>query len=82
MTLFQFKQLEMNEQAQITWHKGVHLSTRFTGMHAILLWQIDAFYVEIFYNRLDDKIERLRSFRSTIPLRPYLSEIDISAVLQ
>jgi hypothetical protein len=81
MTLFQFKQLENNEQGEVTWQKGVHLSTRFSGLHAILLWQIDSFYVEIFYNRIDDKIERLRSFRSTIPLGPYLNQIDINAVL-
>ena len=43
MTLCQFKQLELDEQVQATWEKGVHLYTRFTGMQAILLWQIDAF---------------------------------------
>ena len=82
MTLFEFKQLTGDEQRQVTWHKGVHLSTRFHAMHAILLWQIDGFYVEIFYNRLDNSIDKLRSFRSTIQLGPYLNEIDITAVLQ
>ena len=69
------------KQVEATWEKGVHLSTRFDGVQAILLWQIDAFYVEIFYDQLDNTIEKLRSFRSTIPLRPYLKQIDIAAVL-
>jgi hypothetical protein len=82
MTLFEFRQLPADVQAQATRDNGVHLSIRFSVLHAILLWQIDAFYVEIFYNRLDNSIEKLRSFRSTIPLRSYLSQIDIEAVLR
>jgi hypothetical protein len=82
MTFFQFRHLPLDEQTLITWDKGVHLTTRFHGLHAILLWQIDGFYVEIFYNRVDHNIDKLRSFRSTIPLRPYLNEIDITSVLQ
>ena len=82
MTLFEFKQLDLDQQSEVTWEQGVHLSTRFHGIQAILLWQIDGFYVEMFYNRIENEVETLKSFCSTIPLTPYLSQIDISAVLQ
>ena len=82
MTLLQFRQLPPDRQTLTTWEIGVHLSTRFYGLHAILLWQIDGFYVELFYNRIDNSIDKLRSFRSTIPLRPYLNQIDITAVME
>jgi hypothetical protein len=50
MTLNSFKLLDEREQAETLWDKGVQLGERFDEEHHILLYQIDGFYVEVFYH--------------------------------
>jgi hypothetical protein len=77
MTLYQYKTLQEKEQAEVLWDKGVHLGERFDAEHKILLYQIEGFYVEVFYNLKINAIERLISFKSIDRLRPYLGIITI-----
>ena len=72
MTLYQYKLLDYTDQACVLWNKGVFLCERKAGQHTIALYQIDGFYVEVFYHREHNQIERLRSFRNVDQLRPYL----------
>jgi hypothetical protein len=74
--------LHQEDQAQAVWQYGEHIATKYINLYAVLLWQLDGFYVEMFYNRLDDKIEKIRSFVSTKMLAPYLDQIDITSVLK
>lgn len=80
MTLYQFKILEEHEQAQAVWEQGEHVGTRMTAKYKILLWVVNEFYVEMFYNYIDDKIEKIRSFRNLDLIEPYLEQIDISFI--
>ena len=50
MTLYQFNQLDEKEQAEIVW-SGKHIGSRHDEKHDILLYQIDGFFVEVFYRR-------------------------------
>ena len=65
------------EQAEAVW-SGVHLGERQDEEHTILLYQIDSFYVEVYYHREYNLIRRMRSFSSVDQLAPYLRQIDIS----
>jgi len=76
MTLYQFLQLDEAEQAEAIWD-GVFIGDREDEEHKILLYQIDGFYVEVFYNKEYNVIRRYRPFSSTNQLEPYLSNIDI-----
>jgi hypothetical protein len=78
MTLYEYKQLEETEQAIALWDKGVHLGERFNGEHNILLYQMDGFYVEVFYHPDCNAIVRIRSFKSTGQLLPYLDQMDVA----
>ena len=57
---------------------GVHIGDRSSGRYWILLYQLDSFYVEVFYDARKDAIVRFRPFRSVGQLSPYLRQIDIS----
>ena len=81
MTLYEFKLLSKQEQASTTWEKGVFLSSRKGSGFAVSLYQVDGFYVEVYYNSTENKIESIKSFTTTTLLEPYLSSIDISDVL-
>jgi hypothetical protein len=78
MTLYEYKQLDETEQATTLWNQGAHLGERFNGEHNILLYQMDGFYVEVFYDPDRNAIVRIRSFRNTGQLRPYLDQIDVA----
>jgi hypothetical protein len=64
------------EQAEATW-SGTHLAERIEGEFTISLYQIDGFYVEVYYHRENNMIQRFRSFSSTNQLDPYLQQISI-----
>ena len=75
MTLYQFNLLDEMEQAEAVW-EGVHIAEREDEEHKILLYQIDSFYVEVFYHKEYNVIRRFRSFASTEQLEPYLKQMD------
>jgi hypothetical protein len=49
MTLYQFNALNEIEQAEAVWD-GVFVGDREDEEHRILLYQIDSFYVEVYYD--------------------------------
>jgi hypothetical protein len=81
MTLYEYKLLSETEQKVMLWERGVYLSERYDLQHCIGLYQIEGFYVEVFYAREQNTIRRIRSFKSVDQLRPYLGKIDLSQLL-
>ena len=59
------------EQAEAVW-SGVYIEDRQDEEHRILLYQIDGFYVEVYYHKEYNVIRKFRPFASTEQLRPYL----------
>jgi hypothetical protein len=59
MTLYQFIALDEMEQQEAIW-EGTHIGDRQDEEHNILLYQIDGFYVEVFYHRELNVIRRYR----------------------
>lgn len=77
MGLYEFKILSDSEKADIVWEHGVFLSNRIEADYGINLYSPSNFYVEIWYNQPNNKIQRIRTFKSIKPLEPYLGEIDL-----
>ena len=77
MTLYQFNSLDETQQANVLWEYGVHISERPSKYYNLILYQLDGFYVEVWYHPEENSIKRLRSFSSTDQLEPYLSKIKI-----
>jgi hypothetical protein len=80
MTLGEFRTLDDIEKQEAIW-EGTHIGTRYDEHHSILLFQIDSFYVEVFYHHQSEVIKKYRSFRSVEQLAPYLRQIDITPIL-
>ena len=80
MTLYQFKLLSIDEQAQTTWDNGVLLGFREESPEHMILYRIDGFYVEIQYHSERNEISRIKSFISDKPLKPYLDKIDLTGL--
>jgi hypothetical protein len=77
MTLYQFKALDETQQYEVLWDKGVFITHRAEAGCTLMLYQIDAFYVELKYDSDMNKLVCLRSFLSTNRLELYLKNIHL-----
>lgn len=77
MTLYQFSLLDEIEQAEMLWEKGVFLMTIDDLEHNYILYQLEAFYIEVKYHKQLNVIQSLKTFKTTDLLTPYLHQIDI-----
>jgi hypothetical protein len=59
---------------------GVHLVSRPGLFCTIALFQVENFYVEIYYNKKTNEVGRVKTFYGTDLLDPYLKYIDISGI--
>jgi len=80
MTLYQFNLLDEMEQAEAVWG-GTHIGDRQDKEHNIILYQIDGFYVEVYYHRDYNVIRKFRSFSSVTQLEPYLEKLNIKGII-
>jgi hypothetical protein len=69
--------LNETEQAEMVW-ASTNIGERSVDEHTILLYQIDSFYVEVYYHRVNNVISRMRSFSNPDQLEPYM--VDINAL--
>jgi len=80
MSLYEFNLLNEIQQAEMLWENGVHIGEREDQEHTIVLYQIEGFYVEVFYHRGLSAIKKFRSFSSTDQLMPYTDKINIAGL--
>ncbi len=77
MTLYEYKLLNERKQLDLLQAEGTYIGKRKEGELSVLLFQLEGFYVEIFYQKHRSHILKIWSFASTEPLEPYLNQIDI-----
>jgi hypothetical protein len=81
MTISDFEITDSLEKLELLTEKGVLLSSRIDGCFQISLFQMDSFYVEIYYHIGQLCIRLIRCFDETSGIDPYLGDIDISDLL-
>lgn len=81
MTLLDYKLLSLDECIELLYRHGVYIGKRKEGELSLLLYQLDSFYVEVFYRKHRCHIQRLHCFSSTALLDPYLHDIDVDALV-
>ncbi len=78
MTFEQFRSLPKDIQRNVVKHCGVFLFGR-TGVGVnVKLYQVEGFYVEIYFDEKMSEATRIRSFEDTRHLDPYLRMVDVS----
>ncbi|HYH13756.1 MAG TPA: hypothetical protein VD794_00960 [Flavisolibacter sp.] len=81
MTALEFSRCPDAVKFEILKEAGVRLATRRTEQRLAYLFAVDGFYVEVVQGRRSGQLWTVRSFDNITYLEPYLSEIDISPVL-
>ena len=76
-----FLQLNETEQVELLWYNGEQIGRRKEDDYLILLYQVEGFYVEVFYHRKERMIKKYLSFDcSDSRLDTYLEKVDISPI--
>jgi hypothetical protein len=77
MTLDHFNKLDDIKQEEILIEEGVLIADRVYRGFKILLFQVNKFYVEAYYNLYYNVVQGVHSFENTDHLDPYLKKISI-----
>jgi hypothetical protein len=72
--------LDETEQAEMVWASS-NIGQRLDDEHTILLYQVDSFYVEVYYHREKNMVSKMRSFSNPDQLEPYTMHINILQLL-
>ena len=80
MHFYEFLQLNETEQIELLWYNGEQIGRRKDEDHLILLYQVEGFYVEVFYHNKERAIKKYVSFECIERLDPYLEQIDLSPI--
>lgn len=76
MTFQEFNLLSYQEKIEIT-KKATHIMSRNDEHDFIFLYQLNRFYIEVFYHRELNFISTLQGFEDTDLLTPYLDKLDM-----
>lgn len=77
MKLYEYKQLNDNEQYRILWNDGVLIDACIDGKVRKLLYAIHNFYVELWYDIATNKILWKLSFKQGLLLEKYLAKYPV-----
>lgn len=77
MKLFDFKLLSKEEQTALVYEHGVYIGKRKYVDQFVLLYQLESFYVELYYWKYRHSISAIKSSALTSILDPYLEQIEV-----
>ncbi len=82
MLLHEFKYQEKQKKQQLLFDNGVFLASRFIKDYQLVLYAVDSFYVEVYFDLEHQQIGYIKAFSSTDDLMPYLDSIEISSLVK
>lgn len=77
MTLFDFKLLDDAAQIDLVYREGVYIGKRRIIDQHVLLYQVEGYYVELFYKKYRHSVVAIKSSAMTEILDPYLEQIEV-----
>lgn len=77
MKLVDFQSISQDKQVAILYQDGVYIGKKKIEKFTVLLYQLESFYVELFYLSYRKRIQKIRVTDSTSILDPYLEQIEI-----
>ena len=78
--LDEFKSLPLLEQLNILHKEGVHVGKRRVDDKPVILYQVNNFYVEVYYREYRKDIAELLVSENVEMVHPYLSQIRIDGL--
>ena len=82
MTAKKFNSLSKSIKKDILLRSGSFLAERKWGICSVLLYQLEDFYIEVFFVKWTKAPIGFRTFHTTNKLEPYLQKIDVASLMQ
>jgi hypothetical protein len=79
--MYEFRILSDQEQLDIVYGCGVYIGKRKAKGMVSVLYQVDSFYVELFYKKYRYFISHSRCSASIVIAEPYLDQIDLAELV-
>ena len=80
MQIDAFRLLSYDEQVDVLYREGIYIGKKRIGDETVLLYQLDAFYVKLFYSKYRETVRNIFIFTSTRFITDYLHHINIEAL--
>jgi hypothetical protein len=77
MTRLEYNSMSETDQLDLLYEKGVFIGKRKNGVASVLLYQLEGFYVEVYYKKHRQFANKILSFTNTTVLDPYLDQIAV-----
>ena len=81
MTVFHFHGLTEKQQLDILENSAVFIAERDGAFYNIKLYQLDGFYVELYFHTHFNVVVNINCFTNTDCLDPYLESIDVDSLI-
>ena len=81
MTHRKFSSLSKKQKQTSLLKTGVFLAERKVGFFKVMLYEVQNFYVEVFFFKWSKNAIGFRTFTSVDSLQPYLRTIDLASLL-
>jgi len=81
MRLHEFKYQEKQTKQQMLAEYGVFLASRFIKGYQLMLFAVDAFYVEVYFDLEHSEVGYIKAFSRTDELHPYLEQVSINGLV-
>lgn len=75
MTLHEFSELPEEEKVNLLYEHGVYIGKRKLATTFVILYQLEGFYAEVYYQKYRSVIECISCFSGTARLDPYLAQV-------
>ncbi|HVG12932.1 MAG TPA: hypothetical protein VM843_08005 [Flavisolibacter sp.] len=82
MTLCEFERMDWCYRLDLLQEEGLYVGKRKWNGLTVLLYQLEEFYIELYYSAYRLDVTEVRCFTSTYSLDPYLEDILIEDLVQ
>ncbi|MFN5324164.1 MAG: hypothetical protein ACK5C5_04525 [Bacteroidota bacterium] len=79
LTAAEFNLLSNDEKSWHLWHGAEFLMAYRTDSHRVNLFHLNNYYIELWYNTTENRIDKIFAFRSLELLDPFLRYIELDA---
>jgi hypothetical protein len=82
VTIAEFNELTLDEKAWHLWHGATFLHVYEKQVYRINLFYLNNYYIELWYHKEGNKVDKIRAFTSPDLLEPFLENIHIGNILK
>ena len=77
-TQYEYNDLSNQKKMKLASYEGTFLQNRLEGEYGINLYSVYGFYAEVWLQRKNNEVEKVRTFTQLHHLEPYLKTININ----